>query len=213
MDIVLFGIQGSGKGTIARAVSTKFGFHYFETGAQLRKLSQEDSSLGHKVKAIIEEGKLVPNDIVMEIIEDFMNTVPKNEAAIFDGIPRKQIQAKTFDALMKKLDRSYMGILVNVPKEIAIKRITLRRICANCKAVYAADYERSSCEKCSGELISRSDDNPESIKMRFTAYFEETMPVIEEYKSKNMLLTIDGIPPIPEVRETTIKLIEEKLLK
>ncbi|MBU0667591.1 nucleoside monophosphate kinase [Patescibacteria group bacterium] len=213
MDIVLFGIQGSGKGTIARAVSEKFGFHYFETGAELRKLSQENSPLGHKVKEIIEAGKLVPNDIVMEIIEHFMETVPANESAIFDGIPRKQFQAETFDALMKKLGRSYIGILVHVPEDIALKRLTLRRICESCKAVYPADYDRSSCEKCSGELVTRSDDNPESIKTRFAAYFEETMPVIEGYKARNMLLTIDGIPRIPEVRDATFRLIEEKLLK
>ncbi len=212
MDIVLFGIQGSGKGTIARAVCKKYGFHYFETGAELRKLSQEDSELGQKVKEIIEAGHLVPNEIVMEIIEHFMKDIPANEAIVFDGIPRKPNQAETFEALMKRMEREYIGVLVEVPEDEALKRLTTRRVCSKCKAVYPADYSKEECEKCGGELITRSDDNPESIKTRFGAYFEETMPVIEQLKERNQLLSVDGIPPIPEVRDSMFQLLEEKIL-
>lgn len=210
MDIVLFGIQGSGKGTIGRAVCEKFGFHYFETGAELRKLAQQDSDLAQKVKAIMEAGKLVSNDVVMEIIEEYMNNLPDDKPVIFDGIPRKPIQSKTFDELMKKLQREFMGILVEVPEEEALKRLTQRRICSNCKTVYPANYEKEACEKCDGELITRSDDNPESIRVRFQAYFDETMPVIENYKADGKLISIDGTPPIEEVRDAVMKLLEEK---
>lgn len=212
MDIVLFGIQGSGKGTIARAICAKYSFHYFETGAELRKLAQEESELGKKVKAIVDAGKLVPNDIVMEIIENFMILLPDDRPVVFDGIPRKPVQSKTFDALMKKHNREFTGILVDVPEDMAMKRLTQRRVCGKCKTVYPADYNKEACEKCGGELITRTDDNPESIRTRFQAYFDETMPVIEKYKSEGKLLTINGTPSIEEVRESVFQLLEDKNL-
>lgn len=212
MDIVLFGIQGSGKGTIGRAVCEKFGFHYFETGAELRKLAQQDTDLAHKVKAIMEAGKLVSNEVVMEIIEEYMKNLSDDKPVIFDGIPRKPVQSRTFDDLMKKLERDYIGLLVEVPEDMALERLTKRRICNNCKSVYPADYSKEACEKCGGELTTRTDDNPESIRVRFQAYFDETMPVIENYKADGKLVTIDGTPPIEQVRDAVFKLLEEQNL-
>ncbi len=212
MDIALFGIQGSGKGTIARAVCAKYGFHYFETGGELRKLASQDSELAQKVKAVMESGSLVSNEIVMEIIEDFMNSLPDDKPIVFDGIPRKPVQATTFDALMEKKDRDFMGILVEVPEDMAMERLTKRRVCSKCKSVYPADYKEEACEKCGGELVTRSDDNPESIKTRFHAYFDETYPVIEKYKSEDKLITIDGTPDIETVRDNVFTLLEEKEL-
>lgn len=212
MDIALFGIQGSGKGTIARAVCAKYGFHYFETGGELRKLASQDSELAKKVKAVMEAGSLVSNEIVMEIIEDFMDSLPDDKPIVFDGIPRKPVQATTFDALMEKKGRDFMGILVEVPEEEAMKRLTTRRVCSSCKTAYPADYKEEACEKCGGELVTRSDDNPESIKTRFQAYFDETYPVIENYKSEEKLITIDGTPDIETVRDNIFTLLEEKEL-
>jgi len=211
MNIVLFGIQGSGKGTLARAICNKYNLHYFETGAQLRKLSSEETPLGQKVKEVISSGHLVSNEIVMEIIEDFIKTIPTNEGVVFDGIPRKEEQARTFDALMKKIKRTYLGILIDVPKEKALKRLTTRRICSKCKTIYPATYNKDKCEKCGGELITRNDDNPESIKTRFETYFKETMPVIESLKKEEKLIIIDGSPSIPEVEKKIFEVIENIL--
>src|SRR5579883_1600694 len=177
MDIVLFGIQGSGKGTLGKVVAEKYGLVIFETGGELRKLSQENSELARKVKSIIEAGHLVPNEVVMEIIENFMNKLPAGKNVLFDGIPRKMVQAESFDTLMKKHNRDILGILVEVPEEVVIKRLMSRRICENCKTVYPASYTKEACEKCGGKLVTRSDDNPESIKTRIKAYHDETMPV------------------------------------
>lgn len=209
MDIVLFGIQGSGKGTLAKALSSEFGFHYFETGGALRKLSQESSVLAEKVKAIIESGKLVPNEIVMEIIEDFMNKIPPNARVVFDGIPRKDDQAESFDKLMQKLNRDFTGILIEVPEKVALERLTSRRICESCKEVYPITFTAENCAKCGGKLITRSDDTPESIKTRIALYYQETVPVIENYKKQGKLLSIDGTPSIEEVRESFFELVKE----
>ncbi|HLG25707.1 MAG TPA: nucleoside monophosphate kinase [Candidatus Gracilibacteria bacterium] len=212
MDIVLFGIQGSGKGTLGRAVSEKYGFEYFETGAELRKLSHEDSDLARKVKEIVEAGHLVPNEVVMEIVEAFVDKLPEGRSVVFDGLPRKQEQADTFEALLKNRKREFMGILVEVPEEIALRRLTTRRICSKCKEVYPADYAKDKCQKCGGELVTRSDDNPESIKTRIKAYFDETMPVIERYKKENKMIVLDGKPVIPEVVKVIFEIVEKQIL-
>jgi adenylate kinase len=211
MDLVLFGIQGSGKGTLGKSVATRYGFEVFETGSELRKLSQEDSELGKKVKGIVEAGHLVPNEVVMDIIENFMNKLGEGKKVIFDGIPRKMVQAETFDALMQKLGRDFTGILVDVPEDVAVKRLTTRRLCENCKAVYPAMYDKDTCEKCGGKLVTRSDDNPESIMTRIKAYNEETMPVIERYKAAGKLITMNGNLSIPDAEKEIFKVMDNDL--
>jgi adenylate kinase len=211
MDLVLFGIQGSGKGTLGKIIADKYGFEIFETGGQLRILAQEDSELGRKVKSIVEAGHLVPNEVVMDIIENFMNHLPPNKNVIFDGIPRKPEQSQTFDALMKKLGREFTCIFINVPEEVAIKRLSSRRICGKCKKVFASNYTKDECESCGGILITRNDDNPESIKIRVKAYYDETSPVIEKYKSSGNLLVINGDQSIKDAGEEILKVVNDNI--
>jgi adenylate kinase len=172
---------------------------YFETGAELRRLSKEDSDLGKKVKGIIEAGRLVPNEVVMDIVEDFLNKINEGESVIFDGIPRKMVQAETLDALLKKNDREYKTVIIDISQELAITRLTQRRICSSCKEVYSIKYEKNECEKCGGNLETRADDNEKSIKIRINAYFEETMPVIEMYEKEGNLIRINGELELEEV--------------
>jgi len=211
VDIVLFGIQGSGKGTLGIAVAKKYGFVLFETGGELRKLSQEDSDLARKVKSIVEAGHLVPNDVVMDIIENFMKKLPAGKNVLFDGIPRKMEQAETFDALMNKLGRDMLGVLIDVPEEVVMKRLMSRRLCEKCKTVYPAAYTKATCEKCGGKLVPRSDDNPESIKTRISAYYAETTPVIDHYKKMNKMLTMDGNMSIDDATKEIFKLLDTQL--
>lgn len=210
MDIVLFGIQGSGKGTLGKAVAQKYGLEIFETGGELRKLSQENSELGRKVKSIVEAGHLVPNEVVMDIIENFMKKLPAGKNVLFDGIPRKMEQARTFDALMKKYNRDVLCILVEVPEDVVMKRLMKRRICENCKSVYPAAYTKETCEKCGGKLVMRTDDNPESIKTRIKAYYDETMPVINHYKEMDRMLAMNGDLSIPDAEKEIFKLLDGK---
>lgn len=212
MDIVLFGIQGSGKGTLGKAVAEKYGFVVFETGGELRKLAQEDSDLARKVKSIVEAGNLVPNEVVMDIIENFMSKLPAGKNVLFDGIPRKMVQAETFDALMQKLGRKILGILIEVPEEVVMKRLMSRRLCEKCKTVYPAVYTKETCEKCGGKLVARSDDNAESIKTRIKAYYDETMPVIEHYRKDGKMLTINGDLNIDDATTEIFKILDQKLV-
>lgn len=202
MDIILFGIQGSGKGTQGKILAEKFGLEIFETGAELRRLSEQNSPLAQKVKSIIEAGHLVPNEVVMEIVENFMNNRAansKNKGILFDGIPRKKEQARSLKKVMEKHKRKFIGVHITLSEEDAMKRLTTRRICEKCKITYPENYKNKTCEKCSSRLVMRSDDNPESIRNRFKAFNEETMPVINDYKERKLMIEVNGAQSIESV--------------
>lgn len=198
MDLIFFGMQGAGKGTIGKAIAQKYNMEIFETGGELRRLASEDSELGKKIKSIIEAGRLVPNEVVMEIVENFMQHLDKGKSVLFDGIPRKVEQAQSLNAVLKKHNRNFRAVLLEIKEETALKRLTTRRVCEKCKAVYPADYTAAKCE-CGGELTVRQDDNPEAIRTRLQAFKDETVPAIELYK--NDLIKIDGEPRIDEVEK------------
>ncbi len=206
-------MQGAGKGTLGKAVAQEFNLEIFETGGELRKLANEDSELAKKVKSIIEAGHLVPNEVVMEIVENFMENINSEKGILFDGIPRKVVQAESLNKLLSKHSREYKAVLINISEETALERLTTRRICKKCKHVYPSDFNGEHCtviqengEKCNGELITRSDDNIQSIKNRIDAFKNETIPAIELYSDK--LIKIDGEPSISEVREITIETLK-----
>lgn len=199
MDLILFGIQGSGKGTQGKILAEKYSLEIFETGAQLRKLSSQTTELAKKVKKIIEAGHLVPNEIVIEIVENFLNRLAQGKNVLFDGIPRKKEQQKSLEKLLEKHKRKFIGVYLTLTEEDAMKRLVSRRICEKCKTVYPADYSKNSCEKCDSRLVTRSDDNPESIRNRFKAFNEETMPVIENYKKRKIMIEVNGAQPIDSV--------------
>ena len=205
MDLIFFGMQGSGKGTLGKSVAIRYGMRIFETGGELRKLSAEDSDLGKKVKSIIEAGHLVSNEVVMEIVENFIKHLPPNTSVLFDGIPRQIEQANSLNALLQKNNRTYKAVLLNIKKETALFRLTTRRVCKVCKSVFPADYKAEKCT-CGGELVTRSDDNPEAIKTRLEAFEKETLPAMELYRDG--MITIDGEPRIEEVQRLAFQALD-----
>ena len=206
MDLIFFGMQGAGKGTLGKAVAEKYNLQFFETGGELRRLSQEDSELGRKIKSIIEAGHLVSNEVVMEIVENFVNHIPQGTSVLFDGIPRSVEQANSLNTLLDKHGRQYTGVLIEISRETALARLTTRRVCAQCKKVYPATYTDANCE-CGGELVTRKDDNPEAIETRLQAFQDETVPAIELYADK--MIRLDGEPAIDEVKESAFAEIDK----
>lgn len=202
MDLIFFGMQGSGKGTLGKAIAEKYNMKVFEMGGELRKLAQENSELGKKIKSIIEAGQLVSDEVVMEIVENFMNNLAPGTSILFDGIPRKISQAKLLNEVLDKHSREYRGVLLDISEEVALKRLTTRRVCQSCKSVYPVTYTEETC-KCGGELVTRADDNPEAIQTRLRAFRDETVPAIELYA--NQLIKIPGEGSIEEVRESAEK--------
>lgn len=198
MDYVLFGIQGSGKGTQGKILAEKIGAAYFETGGELRRLAAENSELGKKVKSIIDAGHLVPNEVVMEIVENFIKQ-HATHAVVFDGIPRNAEQNASFTSLLQKLNRPYTGIYFELSREEAENRLLKRRMCSKCKTVYPASYKNAACEKCGGSLITRADDNADSIRTRIEIFYKETLPIIEQWRAAGKMIDLNGTGTIEEV--------------
>lgn len=212
MDLVLFGMQGSGKGTQAAQLVESCDLVMFETGAELRRLAKEESELGAKVKSIIEAGHLVPSEVVMEIIEDFISNLPEGKHVLFDGIPRSEEQRDLFNTLMKKEGREFMGLLIDITEKEALERLTTRRICVKCKTAFPAYYDKDACEKCGGELITRKDDTPDAIRVRLDTFLEKTIPVIDGYKHANMMITVDGKQSIEAVNQDVMEVLKPHFL-
>jgi adenylate kinase len=207
MNYVLFGMQGSGKGTQSKFLAEKFGLAIFETGAALRTLASDGSELGNKVKGIMEAGNLVSTEVVMEIIADFIHKLPEGQDVLFDGIPRSTDQQEKFDELMGQEGLDFKGILIEITEEEALRRLTTRRICSSCKAVFPAFYEGEKCENCDGELTTRKDDTPDAIRVRLDTFLEKTVPVIEDYKSRDKMIIVNGEQAIDAVTEEMISKI------
>ncbi len=181
-NLIVFGMQGAGKGTQARLIAEKFGYRIFETGAELRNLIKQDSKLAKKVRDIIQRGDLVPNEIVMEMVEDFVQESPEASPLLFDGLPRSMEQKETFDAILKRYNLSIFGVFIDITKEEAIKRLLLRK---------------------------RSDDTKKAIAQRIKNYTKETLPVIEAYEEEGVLMRTDGLPSVEEVFASISGIVEE----
>ncbi len=211
MDLILFGMQGSGKGTQGKILADRYNLEVFDTGSELRKLAKEESPLAQKVKEIMESGRLVPAEVVMEIIENFIEKSTKN--ILFDGIPRSLEQYELFNKITEKHNRSCKCVLINLTTEQAMDRLLARRMCQECKTIYPKSHETDICSKCNGELITRSDDNEQSIKVRLETYEKETLPVIEIYKNKDCLYKINGDQDIEKVSEDMFKVLDPIMKK
>lgn len=209
-NIVLFGIQGSGKGTQGKIIAEKYGLQVFETGGELRKLIASGSQLGNKIKAIVEAGKLVDTTVIMEVVHAFLSKVQSGHFVLFDGLPRKMDQKIAFDDLMQKEGKDFVGVLIEISQAEAKTRLTSRRGCKRCREIYPAFYTEPVCEKCGGELEIRKDDsNLEAIENRLSAYQNETLPVIEAYQKSGKMIVINGEQPIENVTRELLEKLEE----
>ena len=204
MDYIFFGIQGSGKGTQGKILAQKHGLEYFGAGNELRKLAEEDSELGNKVKKITEAGQLVSIETIIEIIGNFIKKIPQNKGVVFDGIPRNNEQRVLFEELMNKLDKKPTALFIKISEEEAIHRITNRWMSKSTNKIYMSkDLALQECSR--DDIYQRADDNEESIKVRINAYKKETIPVIDWYREQGRLIEVNGTPPIEEVAELVNK--------
>ncbi|MEM4704248.1 MAG: nucleoside monophosphate kinase [Candidatus Bathyarchaeia archaeon] len=186
MQVVIFGAPGSGKGTYASRLQAKLGVDVIAMGDIFREIMKEESPLGRKVKQFVESGKLVPDEVVIEVLKERLAKVSSKNGFILDGFPRTLKQAEALDKITK-LDAV---ILLIVPDWIIVERLSTRRICKNCGEVYNIRYLKPKtegiCDKCGGPLYQRADDTEQVIKDRIKVYEQQTMPIIEYYKQKNV---------------------------
>jgi adenylate kinase len=213
MNAIIFGPPGSGKGTYASRLQSKLGVAVIAMGDIFREIMKEDMPLGKKVKGYVEKGTLVPDDIVIDVLKQRLAKVPADKGFILDGYPRTIEQAEVLWEIAK-ID---VILLQMVPDWIIIERLSSRRICRNCGAVYNIRFLKPKvdgvCDKCGGPLYQRSDDNPEVIKRRIKVYQEQTSPIVQFYKEKNVPFIISSITALDTQPESIVKEIVKKLKK
>lgn len=196
MIIIMLGAPGTGEGTVAGKLQDKLGFTQVSTGDIFRKNIKEGTELGKLADSYISKGNLVPDDVTIKIIEDRLNEPDVENGIILDGFPRTVKQAEELDKILaskgKKVDKVYN---LTTPEEEIIERIVNRRVCSNqeCKAIYNIVLNppkvEGKCDKCGSELVTRKDDNEETVRARLKNYFEQTAPLVEYYENKGNLVT------------------------
>jgi adenylate kinase len=197
-DLILIGKQGSGKGTQAKILAKLFGFQIFETGGALRAIAQENSALGKTVKDITTRGDLVPNEVVMDIVRDFLKKNAKNGPVIFDGIPRSDEQRVTLESLLSEMKREFQALEIRLTNKEALHRLMIRATCNDCGLNFGS--EDDICPKCSSKNISRrADDNPESILKRLENFDKYTAPLMEVWRKAGKMISVDGEQDVADV--------------
>lgn len=204
MRLVLLGAPGAGKGTQAKKLIEKHGIPQISTGDILRKAVADGIPLGKEAKSYMDKGELVPDKVVIGLIEDRLKQPDCKKGFILDGFPRNTAQAETLDAMLKKLNMPLdLALSVDVPKDDLMKRLTGRRTCKGCQQMYNIYFsppkKNGICDKCGGELFHRDDDKEETIKRRLDVYDAQTAPLISYYKKSGILKSVTGVGGIDEI--------------
>jgi len=213
MDLIFLGPPGAGKGTQAKMLIEHYNIPQISTGDILRAAVAEGTDLGKKAREYMEAGKLVPDGVVIGIIEQRLKQSDCEKGFILDGFPRTVAQAEALDKVLENLGRKIDHVVsVDVPSEELIKRLTGRRTCKNCGAMYHVMFNppksQGICDKCGGELYQRPDDNEETVKSRLDVYEQQTSPLIGFYNNKGLVRRIDGRGGIKEIFEQILKILE-----
>ena len=212
MRLILMGAPGSGKGTQAEKLMDEFNCRQISTGVLLRQAIESGSELGKKVQKIMSEGLLVSDDIVLDLINNELSEIGES-GFLLDGYPRNINQAKSLNDLLENIDKPLdYSILIDVPSEILIKRLSGRRTCSltgkTLNIYFSSENEIDECLSKGGELLQREDDNEESITKRIEVYEEQTEPMVDFYRSNGLLHTIDGQGSVDDVYRGLKKLLE-----
>ncbi len=210
MRLVLLGAPGAGKGTQAEKISEIIKISHISTGDILRSEIKRGTPLGKKADEYVRKGKLVPDEVIIEIIKEEINRGGSKDGFLLDGFPRNLKQAAILSNMMNKLGlklNKVINIVVN--SDEIIKRLSSRRICINCKKIYRFNNRQSGdinrCPECGGKLIKRKDDSIDVIKKRLEIYESETKPLINYYSNKGLLVNINGIGTEQEITERILK--------
>lgn len=197
--VILLGPPGSGKGTVAHQLEDVYHLEHISTGDWFRQEVAMGTPLGRTVKSYLERGELVPDEMVLGLIEHFMTEELIEHGYIFDGFPRTAKQAQALDACCEARHAPIDAVLfLTCPEDVIIERITGRRVCPKCRMVYHVKNlpprKPDHCDDCDSRLVQRADDTEEVIRRRLQQYREATAPLVEYYKATNRLVTVDSGP-------------------
>jgi len=209
--LVFLGPPGAGKGTQAKLLSQRMGFLHLSTGDLLREAVKNQTPLGKKAKEYMDRGELVPDELIVQLIEE---TMPKDGNVILDGFPRTVNQALALEEMLKGKGKKISKVLFfDVPDEVIIDRLSGRRVCSKCGAVYHVKYNppkvEGVCDLCGGSLVQRDDDKEEVVKKRLEVYRKQTQPLIEFYQDRSIIYRLDAGKGVEELFEEVKGLVRD----
>lgn len=212
--LVLLGVPGAGKGTQSQLLEEKLQIPQISTGDIFRYNLKNETKLGQLAKSYMDKGELVPDDVTIQMVADRLQKDDCAQGAILDGFPRNLTQAQALDEMTADRGGVDLVPLIEISDEEAIQRITGRRVCRQCGAVYHVDFnppqEPGQCDVCGGELYQRDDDKPETVRNRLYVYYKQTSPLVGYYFAKGLLARLDGSRSIEEVHDALLALLDEK---
>ncbi len=214
MKIIMLGAPGAGKGTQAKKIADSYHIPHISTGDIFRANIKEGTELGKKAKEYMDQGLLVPDELVVNLVVDRVQKEDCANGYVLDGFPRTIPQAECLDEALTKLNTKIdYAINVEVPDENIINRMSGRRACVSCGATYhivnVPSKVEGICDRCGKELILRDDDKPETVKKRLDVYHEQTQPLIDYYTKQGCLVEVDGTQAMEDVFASIVKILGE----
>lgn len=214
MNILIMGPAGSGKGTMSERILKEYDIPHISTGDMLRENVRKDTELGREAKAYMNAGRLVPDDVINAMVEKRLQEPDCTKGYLLDGYPRTLVQAKKFEEIADRIDRPVQIVIeLTVDEEILKERITGRRVCSKCGAIYNINSHpckvEGICDICGGPVVQRKDDTLEQLQVRLQEHQQNTRPVLDYYESKGLVRKIDASQP----REDIFRDINEALGK
>lgn len=199
--VVFMGPQGSGKGTVIGRIKARYGVPHISTGEMFREAIKEGTEFGKKAKEYIDKGELVPDEVTIGMVQERINKPDCERGFMLDGFPRNLPQAKA----LAEITEITHSVLLDVPEEISLERLSGRRQCRDCGAIFhlvnIPPKKEGICDKCGGELYQRDDDNVETVTSRLEVYTAQTLPLIDYYKAQGKVRPIDGVGEIKGIFE------------
>lgn len=209
MNLILLGAPGAGKGTQAEILCERLQIPTISTGNMIREALKSGTEMGLKAKAFIEAGQLVPDEVVIGIVDERLRQDDCKDGFILDGFPRTIPQAEALDRMGITIDRV---VDINVPDEVITRRVSGRRVCLDCGNTYHIETKKPQvegvCDRCGSTLVQRKDDEPSTVEERLKVYHDQTEPLRDYYAAAGKLLVMDGQQGIQEIAEQTLKALK-----
>lgn len=212
MRIIMLGAPGAGKGTQAKQIAGKFNIPHISTGDIFRANIKGGTELGKKAKAYMDQGALVPDELVVDLVADRIKQDDCKNGYVFDGFPRTIPQAEALDKALEEMGSKIdFAIDIDVPDENIVNRMSGRRACLACGATYHVQFNAPKaegiCDTCGKELVLRDDDKPETVKTRLDVYHTQTQPLIDYYTEKGVLKSVDGTQDVADVFQSILDVL------